>query len=223
MKKTLFLFFLMLNFIGSVAASDTSLYVILRDMTNREYRGSLVDINSESITIKSSTQYINQTFAISNLKYLRINDKTYISTRKSNENADLSIEINELRNSLSLDTTITVNNMHSDSIIIASNNISSKFVDPNYVVGYRMRKVGLVCSSVGGVFAGVGLGCTIIGAVNMRDVETAKGYMISIGSALLVSGVSITVVGIPLVVEGKKIMDMKIQYTGNGAGVVFNF
>ena len=44
----------------------------------------------------------------------------------------------------------------------------------------------------------------------------ASYYLFSIGASL-------TIVGIPLYVQGKKIMDINITYTGNGAGVAVSF
>jgi hypothetical protein len=36
-------------------------------------------------------------------------------------------------------------------------------------------------------------------------------------------GAALTIVGIPLNVHGKRIAEMNINYTGNGAGLSFNF
>lgn len=43
------------------------------------------------------------------------------------------------------------------------------------------------------------------------------------GYVLTPVGAALTIVGIPLYVNGQKIMNLDIQYTGNGAGVSINF
>ena len=43
------------------------------------------------------------------------------------------------------------------------------------------------------------------------------------GYILTPMGAALTIVGIPLYVHGKKMLQLDIQYTGNGAGVALNF
>ena len=45
----------------------------------------------------------------------------------------------------------------------------------------------------------------------------------SAGICLAAIGGTLTVVGIPLHIHGKKIMTMNVNYTGNGAGVALQF
>ncbi|MCM1034914.1 MAG: hypothetical protein NC038_00190 [Paludibacter sp.] len=43
------------------------------------------------------------------------------------------------------------------------------------------------------------------------------------GCILTPLGGALTIVGIPMYLHGKKIADLNVQYTGNGAGIAFNF
>ena len=50
-----------------------------------------------------------------------------------------------------------------------------------------------------------------------RDAALTAGYILTpMGGAL-------TIVGVPMYLYGKKIGEMKVNYTGNGAGLAFNF
>ena len=50
-----------------------------------------------------------------------------------------------------------------------------------------------------------------------RDAASAAGYVLTpLGGAL-------TIVGVPLYLQGKKILELNVNYTGNGAGVSVNF
>ena len=116
--------------------------------------------------------------------------------------------------------------------------------DPNYVIGKALK-------STGSFAMGVGIPCliagTILTAVGSADVkvdlgngymsdkeilnklteisnkQTSKGKMLTAGCVLLPIGASLTIVGIPLHVHGKKIMTMNFNYTGNGVGVGLEF
>lgn len=49
--------------------------------------------------------------------------------------------------------------------------------------------------------------------------ENTKGNCTTAGCVLMPFGAALTVVGIPLTVKGKQLMELKINYTGNGAGL----
>ena len=114
--------------------------------------------------------------------------------------------------------------------------------DPNLVIGKALK-------STGGVAIGVGVPCTVAGAillavgqsklhnnnildnknVTIKDVVNYYDQQESIqnlhlaGCILLPLGASLTIVGIPLYAHGKKIMTMNFNYTGNGVGVAMEF
>ena len=55
------------------------------------------------------------------------------------------------------------------------------------------------------------------------EKNATKGKCATAGCVLLPMGAALTIVGIPLNVHGKRIAEMNINYTGNGAGLSFNF
>ena len=99
--------------------------------------------------------------------------------------------------------------------------------NPNYTLGRVMK----IC---GGTSLGMGVPCLAVGlatciAGNVIGVSKygtgliTKSQLLETSYYLLPIGASLTIVGIPLYVEGKKIMDLTINYTGNGVGLTMNF
>ena len=58
---------------------------------------------------------------------------------------------------------------------------------------------------------------------NATSTILKKSQCAAAGYVLLPMGAALTVVGIPLHVQGKKIGQLNINYTGNGAGMSVNF
>lgn len=107
--------------------------------------------------------------------------------------------------------------------------------DPNLVIGKALK-------STGGVAIGVGVPCAVAGAILLAAGKSAEKSLYDTsnvsstlkegrkssdlqlaGCILLPLGASLTIVGIPLYVHGKKIMTMNFNYTGNGVGVAMQF
>jgi len=111
---------------------------------------------------------------------------------------------------------------------------SQRQADPNYTIGHA-----LLCT--GGVSLGVGVPCVITGSIlyafskkdlsndEMKDAKTLKAAtekradMAAAGYILAGAGVALSVVSIPLIIEGRKIVDLSLQLSENGAGVALNF
>lgn len=102
----------------------------------------------------------------------------------------------------------------------------------NAIIGKAFKTTGIVSLSIGVPCLAAGIACCTAGHV--RPVETNR-YGIPFVSDLTIStrcleasyylfgiGASLTIVGIPLYVQGKKIMEMDITYTGNGVGIALN-
>lgn len=110
--------------------------------------------------------------------------------------------------------------------LLSSSPIKYGYIDHSYATGKALK-------SVGGVALGVGIPCAAAGAAllvvankaNPNDVDAAiaNARMATAGYVLLPVGASLTIVGIPLCIHGKKIMNMNFNYTGNGAGVALQF
>ena len=104
---------------------------------------------------------------------------------------------------------------------------------PNEVIAKAFK-------STGGVCMGIGIPATIVGTilvaygntgteVNAKNATEAtatlqsKSKCAAAGYVLLPMGAALTIVGIPLHSHGKKIGQLNINYTGNGAGMSWNF
>lgn len=107
--------------------------------------------------------------------------------------------------------------------------------DPNLVIGKALK-------STGGVSIGVGVPCAVAGAILLAAGKSAEKSLYETsnisstlkagrkssdlqlaGCILLPLGASLTIVGVPLYVHGKKVMNMNFNYTGNGVGVAMQF
>lgn len=107
--------------------------------------------------------------------------------------------------------------------------------NPNLVIGKALK-------STGSTAIGVGVPCLVAGAVmwhiglkntvgDMKsdlmnltvDKAMSGSRLASAGICLAAIGGTLTVVGIPLHIHGKKIMTMNVNYTGNGAGLALQF
>lgn len=107
--------------------------------------------------------------------------------------------------------------------------------DPNYVIGKAMKTTGGSCMGigvpmafVGAILVGVGSKeVTVNDKMSEKEIKDAvykaktRANCMMAGCVLLPLGASFTVVGIPLFVQGKQFMEMKVNYTGKGAGLTF--
>ena len=96
--------------------------------------------------------------------------------------------------------------------------------NPNYAVGQAMRGVakgslliGIPSLITGTILLGYGLGMQKNHPLS-RDSEKYADCATA-GMVLFPIGASLTIVGIPLSLEGKELMRLNINYTGNGAGI----
>lgn len=95
------------------------------------------------------------------------------------------------------------------------------YSNPHYAIGQALKKSGITALSIGVPCLAAGLATCIVGYTAKTSVEsmgcaTAAPYLLGAGAAL-------TIVGIPLYVEGKKVLEFNITYSGNGTGIVMNF
>ena len=111
----------------------------------------------------------------------------------------------------------------------------AKPANPNLVIGKALK-------STGSTAIGVGVPCMVAGAVMWHfglkntvedmtsnpmnftvDKAMSGSRLASAGICLAAIGGTLTVVGIPLHIHGKKIMTMNVNYTGNGVGLAMQF
>ena len=134
----------------------------------------------------------------------------------------------------------SITTKHGTEVAVVSNGqqstvYTSKPGDPNLVIGKALK-------STGGVSIGVGVPCAVAGAILLAAGKSAEKSLYETsnisstlkagrkssdlqlaGCILLPLGASLTIVGVPLYVHGKKIMNMNFNYTGNGVGVAMQF
>lgn len=103
------------------------------------------------------------------------------------------------------------------------------YSNPHFAIGASLKKAGKVLMVAGVPCLAAGLVACIAGHtmhvgddINSSKIKT-KNNLIESSYYLLPIGASLTLVGIPIYVEGKKIMDLNINYTGNGAGLALCF
>lgn len=98
--------------------------------------------------------------------------------------------------------------------------------DINMQLGKALKTSGDVALGVGIPCLAAGLACVIAGhtmKVYGVNTEVTRTEVKEAGYYLLPIGASLTIIGIPLHIHGKKIMEMNINYTGNGAGLALKF
>lgn len=99
--------------------------------------------------------------------------------------------------------------------------------NPNTALGKALKVSGATSLGMGVPCLVAGLATCIAG--NTMNVSkygtglTTKSRLLETSYYLLPIGASLTIVGIPLYVEGKKLMEVNINYTGNGLGLSMNF
>ena len=96
--------------------------------------------------------------------------------------------------------------------------------NPNEIIGRAFL-------STGGIALGIGLPCFVAGIatcvagnvnVTTSNIEQ-KANCVEASYYLFGIGASLTIISIPLIVHGRRIADMKVNYTGNGVGTTVNF
>ncbi len=102
--------------------------------------------------------------------------------------------------------------------------------NPNEVIGKAFQSTGTICMSIGipSLISGsilLVVGNTKVEGTSEEDNKKTASYAkcAAAGYVLLPMGASLTIVGVPLFVHGKRIGELNFNYTGNGAGISMNF
>ena len=193
--------------------------------------GYFIDGNDSTYTIKCTDRYvINKygadtiTFRMTDIRQVYMYNQTFVPYEGQ------------------LVAKKSITTKHGTEVAVVSNGqqstvYTSKPGDPNLVIGKALK-------STGGVAIGVGVPCTVAGAILLAVGKSAEKSLYNpdldnlsnnlkkgidssnlqlAGCILLPLGASLTIVGIPLYAHGKKIMTMNFNYTGNGVGVAMQF
>lgn len=108
-------------------------------------------------------------------------------------------------------------------------NLGVSAANPNDVIAQAFKSagsfcigVGVPCAIAGGALLAVGLSKSGDAMEQLNQAEMKSKLQIA-GWVLLPTGAAMTLVGIPLCVQGKRIAEFNFNYTGNGIGVAMNF
>ena len=94
--------------------------------------------------------------------------------------------------------------------------------NPNYAVGQAMRSVakGSLLIGIPSLISGtILIAYGYAGRTSSISEMDTKSKCATAGCVLMPLGGALTIVGIPLSIEGKELMRLNINYTGNGAGL----
>lgn len=105
-----------------------------------------------------------------------------------------------------------------------SRQLHDRAADPNAVIAHALKTTGAAA-------IGLGIPSLVVGTILVAVGNAPSAKINSItqvncataGYVLMPFGAALTVVGIPLHVHGKRIAELKFNYTGNGAGIAMNF
>ncbi len=99
------------------------------------------------------------------------------------------------------------------------------------LIGKAFKTTGIVSLSIGVPSLAAGIACCTTGHVlkskssgvdSILETLSTRSQCLEASYHLFGIGASLTIVGIPLYIQGKKIMEMDITYTGNSVGIALN-
>ena len=211
MKKILLLLALLVTSISFVFANED---IILRHVDGNLYRGILITSTDSTLTISSSYTNEEMTFFHSDIVRARIGQYTYIQkngvlTRVSEE------EYRADYNASKMQEEMAVNNGLKKKM---------KINNPYYMTGDILNSAGKTALSIGIPSLLTGGALLIIGNLKSSNMDyVAQAGCATAGVVLMPFGAALTVVGIPLIINGKQLMEIDLNYTGNGAGMTVHF
>lgn len=100
----------------------------------------------------------------------------------------------------------------------------SQMQSPNYAIGKALKSTGAVSLGIGVPVLAAGIATCIAGNVGVTKYDLIERAQCAEASYyLLGTGAAMTIIGIPLYVHGKKMIELHFKYSGNSAGVAVNF
>lgn len=227
-----FLFILVEILVTSAHINAENVKVLLKDGT--EINGELISYN-ESLLVVEPDAFIKysrklkpkdvNSFEIEGVGRYFSTDGQFILD-ESTVNQYVNQKQQELTVSLANDSTKEVSTDFWQRVL------SEKSAKPQSTLPSNPNEViGRAFLSTGGVALGIGLPCFVAGIatcvagnvnVTTSNIEQ-KANCVEASYYLLGVGASLTIISIPLIVHGRRIADMKVNYTGNGVGTTVNF
>ena len=110
--------------------------------------------------------------------------------------------------------------------------VNERAANPNEVIGKAFKSTGDACIGIGIPSLLVGTILVAYGTTGLNakpqtteevEKQEIKNKCATAGCVLLPFGAALTIVGIPLHVHGKRIAELKFNYTGNGASLSMSF
>lgn len=227
-----FLFILVEILVTSAHINAQNVKVMLKDGT--EIKGELISYN-ESLLVVEPDAFIKysrklkpkdvNSFEIEGVGRYFSTDGQFILD-ESTVNQYVNQKQQELTVSLANDSTKEVSTDFWQRVL------SEKSAEPQSTLPSNPNEViGRAFLSTGGVALGIGLPCFVAGIatcvagnvnVTTSNIEQ-KANCVEASYYLFGVGASLTIISIPLIVHGRQIADMKVNYTGNGVGTTVNF
>jgi len=90
---------------------------------------------------------------------------------------------------------------------------------PGEVIGQAFQSTGAVALGIGFPATIFGIALIAYGYSDAGGSAIAKSRCATAGLALTPVGAGLTIISIPLIVHGKRVSQLNLNYTGNGAGV----
>lgn len=201
MKKTFLLVVVFCIWVGSAFAQK----VTLKMTTGQTLSGTFVDATDTTLTILFGSENISAqplTLPASRILSGKLPHKGTISVQEGK----IIIQTGE--------------ELKAEQTLKMSEN-------PNCAIGKALKTSGSTALAIGVPCLAAGLATCIAGNVMYVSKYgtglTTKSQLLETSYYLLPIGASLTIVGIPLYVEGKKLIELKVNYTGNGIGLSMNF
>ena len=105
-----------------------------------------------------------------------------------------------------------------------SRQLHDRAADPNAVIAHALKTTGAAAIGLGIPSLFVGTILVAVGNAPSAKINSiTRMNCATAGYVLMPFGAALTVVGIPLHVHGKRLAELKFNYTGNGAGIAMNF
>ena len=227
-----FLFILVEILVTSAHINAENVKVLLKDGT--EINGELISYN-ESLLVVEPDAFIKysrklkpkdvNSFEIEGVGRYFSTDGQFILD-ESTVNQYVNQKQQELTVSLANDSTKEVSTDFWQRVL------SEKSAKPQSTLPSNPNEIiGRAFLSTGGIALGIGLPCFVAGIatcvagnvnVTTSNIEQ-KANCVEASYYLFGIGASLTIISIPLIVHGRRIADMKVNYTGNGVGTTVNF
>lgn len=220
MRRFLILFFVIVLANSAAIAYDGYANIYTHD--NRHYSGKTISMTDSILTIRSDKSFAIQEIQTSAISYGEIGNSYLIS--KDGILVEVSRETynNALRAIASGKEPIIQKKLEEipiDPVKLAA--------DPNYVIGKALQTSGTIGLSIGVPSFVMGAFLRVLGARETKSTDIHKvevnGRLIEAGDYLMGVGASLTIIGIPLYVGGKHVINMSLTTTGTSVGARVEF